>query len=136
MAVWAGYLHAHFNNATARTFCDTRRHVVASVPRGQSGKLIGGCIPVAGTGGPAPSCASFNDGATTATVTFRTVIQDKYSDTFPSGDPSLNEGDGLSNSVSVSGSPLSETNTNNTTGQSEADGSSAGVSIAKECLQN
>lgn len=104
------------------------------IRRGQSGKMIGGCIPVAGTGGPAPSCASFNDGATTATVTFRTVIQDKYSDTFPSGDPSLNEGDGLSNTASVSGSLLSETNTNNTTGQSEADGSSAGVSIAQGAL--
>ena len=104
------------------------------VARGQSGKLIGGCVPVAGTGGPVPVCATYNNGATTGTLKFRTTILDKYTDIFPSGNASLNQGDAVNNVVTIDGRLLSVANTNNFTGSSEADGSSAGVSLAGGAL--
>lgn len=43
------------------------------------------------------------NGATTVTVKFRTVIQDDFTDTFTSGDESVDIGDLLSNTTSVTG---------------------------------
>ena len=103
------------------------------ITRGQNGRMIGGCVPVAGTGGPDPNCniasGGYNDGPTTGTITFRTIIQDQFIDDFPSGDPSVDHGDVLDDSVTVDGDLLSAANTNNPTGQSEADTSAAGISI-------
>ncbi len=104
------------------------------VSRGQSDKFIGGCVPVAGTGGGAPDCASFNDGPTTATLTFRTVIQDSYTDNFPSGNNSLNEGDSVSNTETVSANLLSVIDNATLTGQPESDNSSASVKIPNGTL--
>jgi uncharacterized repeat protein (TIGR01451 family)/fimbrial isopeptide formation D2 family protein len=94
-----------------------------------NGRWIGGCVPVAGTGGPTPNCTVYNDGATTATLKFRTVIQDRFSDTFPSGDPYVNSGDHLDNSVAINADLLSVANTNTTTGFSEVDDSATQVNI-------
>ena len=46
--------------------------------RGLDARLVGGCVPQSGTGGPVPNCALFNGGATTVRVTYRTVIQDTF----------------------------------------------------------
>ena len=94
-----------------------------------NGAWIGGCVPIAGTGGPTPDCTIYNDGATTATLRFRTVIQDSFSDSFPSGDPFINSGDHLDNDVTISGDLLSVANTNNATGFSEVDTSATQVNI-------
>ncbi len=59
---------------------------------------------------------------TTVSVTFRTVIQEDFTDTFPSGDQSVDTGDVLTNNVTVSGMLPS--------GQTEADGSGASIEIA------
>jgi len=99
------------------------------ITRGQNGRLIGGCLPVAGTGGPAPNCTTYNDGATTGRVIFQTVIQDQFSDDFPSGDQSVDHGDVLNNNVTITGALLSETNTSNPTGQTEVDTSGASLAI-------
>jgi LPXTG-site transpeptidase (sortase) family protein len=37
------------------------------------------------------------------TITFRTIIQDVFSDTYPSGDPSVDQGDVLDNTVGIRG---------------------------------
>ena len=100
------------------------------VTRAISGKLIGGCVPVAGTGGSAPSCGAYNNGATTATITLRAVIQDEFTDTYPSGDESVDHGDHLDNAVSVVGDLLSVTNNATVTGQAEADTSGSSVTVA------
>lgn len=74
------------------------------VSRGRAnGRWIGGCVPVAGTGGGTPDCAAYNDAATTGTLIFRTVVQKAFSDTYPSGDPSVDEGDLLTNNVTAAG---------------------------------
>lgn len=103
------------------------------VARGETGKMIGGCIPVAGTGGPTPNCdtgnGGYNDGPTTGTIHFRTVIQDQFTDTFPSGDPSVDHGDTLDNNVTIAGDLLSVADANTFTGQSEADTSAASIAI-------
>ncbi|MGV6852310.1 MAG: hypothetical protein ACWA5R_09075 [bacterium] len=102
------------------------------ITRGLDGLLLGGGVAQGGTGGPLPDDTTAQaNGATTGTIVFRTVIQDAYSDTYPSGDPSLDERDSLGNTVDISGDLLDVTNTGLTTGQSEADGSSAGVVIVE-----
>jgi LPXTG-site transpeptidase (sortase) family protein len=58
------------------------------------------------------------------------VIQDQFSDTFPSGDPSVDQGDTLSDGVTVTGNVLAVTNLA-PTGEPEDDGSVAGVTIAR-----
>ena len=67
----------------------------------------------------------FNDavinGGTTVTVTFRTVIQEDFTDTFPTGDTSVDTGDILTNDVTVTGTLPS--------GQTESDTGSASVQI-------
>ena len=105
------------------------------VTLGQSGKMIGGCVPVLGTGGPVPNCTTYNDGATTGVIKFRTTILDKYIDIYPSGNPSLDEADSLSNDVTVNGDLLSVADNSTPTGFAEADTSGAGVVIPTGALQ-
>ncbi|MDX9992919.1 MAG: hypothetical protein RBS68_12845, partial [Anaerolineales bacterium] len=78
------------------------------ISRSTGGRLIGGCLPADGTGTPGdPDCGTYNNGATTARIVFRTVIQENFSDTFPSGDASVDQGDVLNNIESVAGRILS-----------------------------
>ncbi|MFQ3662562.1 MAG: isopeptide-forming domain-containing fimbrial protein [Chloroflexaceae bacterium] len=100
------------------------------ITRGQNGNLPGGCVPTTGTGGPAPDCGSYNDGPTTARVVFRAVIQEDFSDDFPSGDRSVDEGDALTNQVTVTGALLNVAALT-PTGVTVGDGSTAGVSIGR-----
>lgn len=103
------------------------------VTRGRpDGKLLGGCVPAAG--GSDYDCDPFNDGATTATVKFRTVILDAYTDIYPSGDPSVDQGDRLDNDVTISGDVLNNADLT-PTGNSEADTSAAGLNIAQGSLE-
>jgi fimbrial isopeptide formation D2 family protein/uncharacterized repeat protein (TIGR01451 family) len=66
---------------------------------------------------------------TTVTVVFRTVIQESFTDTFPSGDSSVDIGDVLTNDVTVSGLLPSGQSEDDTSGTSFA---VQGPSIAKE----
>lgn len=103
------------------------------ITRSGDGRLIGGCVPTSGVAGD-PSCSGYNDGPTTARVVFRAVIQEDFSDTFPSGDSSVDQGDVLNNTVNVNGRILSTTDTSTPTGSTEADGSSASVTIGRGTL--
>ena len=114
------------NGSTTVTF---RVSDEISSPRGQDGRLIGGCIHPT-TGSNTPDCTLYNNGATTAVVKFRTIIQQDYSDTYPSGDPSVDQGDTLNNTTIIDGNIL-DTGTLSPTGNTESDGSSAGVMIAR-----
>lgn len=60
-------------------------------------------------------------GGTTATIRYRTVIQEQFTDTFPSGDASVDTGDILSNAAIVSGILPS--------GQAETDDTAAAIEI-------
>lgn len=105
------------------------------ISRGQDGRLIGGCVPTTGTGGGDPNCdvgsGGYDDGPTTARITFRTIVLQNFVDTFPSGDSSVDQGDAFYNDVSVAGNLLSTSNATTPTGQSEADDSSASASIGR-----
>ena len=68
--------------------------------------LHGGLIPTGGTGGADPNAAAFDGGATTGTLVFRAVILDDFTDTFPSGDASIDEGDRLENDITIGGTVL------------------------------
>ena len=99
--------------------------------RGDNGKLVGGCIPV---GGGTPDCNAQNDDATTATITYRTIILQDFVDTLPSGDSSVDQGDVFSNDVSVAGVVL-DNPTLNAGLFSEADTSDEGFSIGRDELE-
>lgn len=76
------------------------------ITRGQNGRMIGGCVNPAG--GLAAVCtpSSPGDGPTIGLVTFRTVIQDVFSNDYPSGDPSVDQGDKFTNQAKINGSVL------------------------------
>ncbi|NTV35930.1 MAG: hypothetical protein HGA53_03165, partial [Anaerolineaceae bacterium] len=108
-----------------------------------NGWMVGGCVPVApdrlsgGTGaGVDPNCSTYNDGATTATITFYTQIQDEFSDNYNDDTNTryVDQGDSVGNTVSVSGNLLNVTNLI-PNGNSMADGSAAGVSIERGMLE-
>ena len=103
------------------------------IARTGNGILLGGLVPVTGTGGPDPSAAAFDGGPTTGIITFRTIVQERFTDNFPSGDFSVDEGDRLDNLVSISGDVMSYTNVT-TTGQSEADTSQTEISVPAGAL--
>jgi len=105
--------------------------------RGQpNGWLVGGCVPVTatmtagGTGGADPDCTTYNNGATTGRIRFRAVIQSQFTDTYLPGDADVDQGDVMTNTVSVTGSVLSYQDLT-PTGQSETDGSAHTLQIAR-----
>ncbi|MCP5150579.1 MAG: isopeptide-forming domain-containing fimbrial protein [Chromatiales bacterium] len=71
--------------------------------------------------GDQASGSAAGSGGTVGTITFRTVVQEDYSDTFPSGDDSVDLGDRLGNDVTVTGTVVG--------GGVVTDGSSAGVVV-------
>jgi uncharacterized repeat protein (TIGR01451 family)/fimbrial isopeptide formation D2 family protein len=99
-----------------------------------NGRLVGGCIPPAGTGSPAtlPDCAAYNDGATAFTLVYQTVVQQNYTDTH--GDGPVVQGDGVSDTASASGDVLSYSNAATPIGSNVSDGSAASVSIVQGSL--
>ncbi len=108
------------------------------ISRGRpNGRLVGGCIdPVSGTTNPDCDPANpggYNDGPTYATLRFRTRILSEFTDDFPSGDPSVDQGDVLGNDVNIAGDLL-DTGTLTLSGFSESDVSSTGLSIGTGSL--
>ena len=77
-----------------------------------------------------------NQGAAVGTIRFRTIIQEDYADTFPSGDRSVDHGDAITNnSLTISGTVRENSEEGGGTGDittvigTESDTSSAGVVI-------
>ncbi|MEM9271475.1 MAG: isopeptide-forming domain-containing fimbrial protein [Cyanobacteria bacterium P01_F01_bin.143] len=95
------------------------------------GILIGGGVP---DGGFNDGGISLNNnpplpnGATEGQIIFRTVIQQEYSDTFVSGDASVDIGDRLDNSAIIDGEVL-DVDDLSTTGFSEDDDTTAAIAI-------
>jgi fimbrial isopeptide formation D2 family protein/uncharacterized repeat protein (TIGR01451 family) len=75
------------------------------ITRGQNGRLLGGLVSPSGSGiGPAPG-----DGATTATVKFRTIVQEAYTDAYALPNHIVKQGDTLTAGGTGSGAVLSNT---------------------------
>ena len=91
--------------------------------------MLGGSIPGGGTGGPIPS-ANPADGGTTGTIVYQTVVLQQFNYNYPSGEKWIDEGDVLTNSVSMTGDVLSYTNLSDTE-QTQTDGSGTSVSIPR-----
>ena len=102
-----------------------------------SGQLLGGCVNPATANDP-PDC-TYNNSSTTGTITFRTVIQNDFSDEHLIGDnsqdSSVDHGDVLSNNVeSIMGEVLDisvppDIDGFDGTGQNPTDDSGVGVNI-------
>jgi uncharacterized repeat protein (TIGR01451 family)/fimbrial isopeptide formation D2 family protein len=97
----------------------------ALVDNGRSGQLLGGLVQ--------PADADGNDGPTTGWVRFRTTVLDAYRTNYPSGDASLDEGDAVSNSVTISGGVL-DTASLLPTGSTVTDGSAASLTVPQGSL--
>lgn len=110
------------------------------VTRGQNGKLVGGGIdPTAPTGAIANDLTGYNDGATTGRITYRAMILDEFTDTFPSGEPALNPRDVLTNSATITGDVLNLSSGPALTPYAgpvvSSDGSSESLTIAQDQVQ-
>ncbi len=98
-----------------------------------NGRMVGGCVdPV--NGSAAPNCSTYNNAATTATIVFRTVVQESFTDNYPTGDWSVDQGDVLNDDVSVIGDVLNTATPFTPTGNTETDDSSASISIGRGVL--
>ncbi|HEX7491131.1 MAG TPA: hypothetical protein VF337_05465 [Candidatus Limnocylindrales bacterium] len=89
------------------------------ISRGYNGRMVGGCVDPAGVA--TPNCSIYNNGATTATVVFRSIVQQTYVKT----GVEVVEGDTLHNDAAATGIVL-HTNDFSSTGNTIGDGS-AGV---------
>ncbi len=100
-----------------------------------NGDLIGGAIPNGGTGSAAtlPSLLA-TLGGTTGTITFDTDIDQQYlAQRSPSNDPDVEQGDVISNAVSITGNVLAYNNLSQLS-QTQTDTSSASVTIPRGVL--
>lgn len=102
--------------------------------RGLDRILLGGCVPDGGTGGPVPNCSTYNGGATTLTLRFRTTVQENFLVNYPSGDPSVDQGDVLNDLVTATSNVLSVANLTST-GNDEQDSSGAEISIPRGTVE-
>ncbi len=100
------------------------------VAQGLDAVVLGACVPPGGTGGGDPDCSVFSSGQSKVVVRFRAVIQESFTDDFPSGDDSVDQGDVLTDTVTVSGDLLDPVDLSST-GAVCSDGSSASVTIAR-----
>ncbi|MFW5691014.1 MAG: beta strand repeat-containing protein, partial [Chloroflexota bacterium] len=97
-----------------------------------TGVLVGGCVPLAGTGGAPVDCATFDAGTpTTGTITFRTRVRQEFTDTAPSGDFSVDHGDELSNDLTITGRVLDTDDAATPTGGSPTDDTGSSTIIAQ-----
>ncbi len=103
------------------------------VHQGLDAVMLGSCVPPGGTGGPAPDCSSFASGESKVIVRFRSVIQEDFSDDYPSTDSSVDQGDELRDDVSVDGALLDPSDLSSA-GPSCDDDSQASVQIARGAL--
>ena len=87
------------------------------VDQGADSRLLGGLLPIWAPVAATLSLDGFNAGATTGTIVFRAVVQEDFSDDFPSADRSVDERDILDNRVSIQGDVLAYADLT-TTGQS------------------
>ncbi len=69
-------------------------------------------------------------GPATATIVFRTIVQDNFTDTYPSGDPSVDQGDVLNDDVTATGTVRDNDATGTVLG-SPSDASAASVTIER-----
>jgi hypothetical protein len=98
-----------------------------------NGQMIGGCVNPAG--GLVPSCIASppGDGPTTGQIVFRTVVQERFSNTYPSGDFSVDQGDILTDGVTIDGDVLDYNNSFTVSG-TESDDSNATITIDRGSL--
>ena len=97
------------------------------IARGQNGRLIGGCVNPATGGLVTCTPISPGDGATTATIVFRSVVQNNFTNNYPSGDSSVDQGDKLINNAVVDGTTL---NINTFTSQSPVESGAVTAKLA------
>ncbi len=86
--------------------------------------------------GGTADCVAYDDDATEVTIIYRTVILENFTDTYPSGDESVDQGDVFSNSVDIVGTVLDNATLapDPFSPQIEADDSDEGLEISRDEL--
>ncbi len=102
------------------------------ITRGEDGRLVGGCVDPVNGSNP-PSCDTYNDGKTEGIITFHVIVQEEFTDVYPSNDSSVDQGDELTNTADVE-ARLLDTQTFNPIGGNVTDDSEASFSIGRASL--
>ncbi|HRF98839.1 MAG TPA: hypothetical protein PLZ51_26700, partial [Aggregatilineales bacterium] len=92
-------------------------------------EILGGCVPVGGTGAGNPDCNTFSAGATTLIITYQTTIQDAYTDDFPSTDASLDMADTIDNLAHVQANTVLNTTNLTPTGVTSSARDTSAISL-------
>ncbi|MCA9263247.1 MAG: DUF4347 domain-containing protein, partial [Planctomycetales bacterium] len=122
----ANYSVTENADGTTTVFFNISQELIDRAGTSDAGELLGGWIAPGGTGGPPPD-GSFDAGATTGRIVFRTLILEDYKDA-TGIDSSIDEGDDLDDSIVIAGDLLHVADLS-PQGTSETDDSSAGVTI-------
>ncbi len=108
------------------------------ISRNLSGNMIGGSIPLTGTGSASNLPANTNPspfGPTEGTIVFQAVVQEDYSvEKSPDGNSNVKQGDILSNSATIAGSVLSYADVTTPTGSRPGDDTAASLQVARGTL--
>ncbi len=100
---------------------------------GSQGRLVGACIDPA-NGTKPPDCSVYDAGhKIEGTIVFHAKIQEHFTDQYPSGDASVDQGDKLSNEAEMQGRNL-DTGTFQPTGSTVTDDATASLSIGRADL--
>ncbi len=91
------------NDGTTRIIVRVSDEIIV---RGENGRMIGGCVDASGGNLSVCTPASAGDGPTQGLIIFRTVLQEAFTNDFPSGDPSVDQGDELTDTVEARGRVL------------------------------
>ncbi len=94
-----------------------------------NGRLVGGCVDPVNGSNP-PDCGTYNDGKTEGHIVFRAKIQDQFTDDYPSGDPSVDQGDKLDDQATISARLLNTVDFT-PTGSTVTDDATAGFTIGR-----
>jgi len=102
------------------------------ISRSFDGKLIGGCVPTTGTADV--DCSNYNTGQTTVVIRYRTIVQQSFTDNFPSGNANIDLGDTMTNNVRVTGDLLQTIDVTTLTGLNQTDTSASDFKIIEASL--
>jgi large repetitive protein len=98
---------------------------------GADAQLLGGGVPSGGLGtDPLPNNPPLLSGPTNCQISYQAIIQDQYTDTFLSGDQSVDQGHILEHNALIDGAALDVSNLV-PTGLREDDDTTAGVQIGR-----
>ena len=107
------------------------QQIISASTGAEDGKLIGGCVSPTGSlpAGTPADCSAQNAGAVSGEIVFYTRVLNNFVDNDPSGDPSVDQGDQLTNVGKYIQGDVLDTGTLAPTGGQPQDASGASLTV-------